>query len=306
MPRAKRPSRIYRLPRGRRAGRGVLALGRPSFTSRPRSLKRSSAWRVTARRSRLRSAQTFARCVRRAFLGVLQNISTGLKTAAVEAQNPKSALYTGSPTSVGSWPARELPKGRRRTDLPCTSVAGRRQHSIILKNRQRFFCRCNQLRTYARAMPAATLTRCLRRALGKEDIMHATLSPSWKKSLLPVFVSVVAFATATPATSRPQCFFQGLGFLPGGTSSAANGVNADGTVVVGGSNGQAFRWVNGTMTGLGFLPGPIFKRSEATGVNADGRSVIPPSPAASSGPKPSVGRQRVAWSVSAFWGWEPT
>src|SRR6516162_8298222 len=32
-----------------------------------------------------------------------------------------------------------------------TSVAGRRQHSIILKNRQRFFCRCNQLRTYRSA-----------------------------------------------------------------------------------------------------------------------------------------------------------
>src|SRR5262249_22463235 len=30
-------------------------------------------------------------------------------------------------------------------------VAGRRQHSIILKNRQRFFCRCNQLRTYRSA-----------------------------------------------------------------------------------------------------------------------------------------------------------
>src|SRR5215813_10611735 len=89
------------------------------------------------------------------------------------------------------------------------------------------------------------------RALGKEGIMHATLSPSWKKSLLLVFVSVVAFATATPATSRPQCFFQGLGFLPGGNSSFANGVNANGRVVVGVSIGQAFRWVNGTMTGLG-------------------------------------------------------
>src|SRR5262249_34486815 len=52
------------------------------------------------------------------------------------------------------------------------------------------------------------------RALGKEGIMHATLSPSWKKSLLLVFVSVVAFVTATPATSRPECFFQCLGFLP--------------------------------------------------------------------------------------------
>ena len=89
--------------------------------------------------------------------------------------------------------------------------------------------------------------------------MHATLSPSWKKSLLLVFVSVVAFVTATPATSRPQCFFQGLGFLPGPiTFSTAAGVNADGTVVVG--------------EGL-TIPSTV---------------------------KPSAGRQRAAWSVSAF------
>jgi len=34
--------------------------------------------------------------------------------------------------------------------------------------------------------------------------------------------------------------------------------------------GQAFRWVNGTMTGLGFLPGA--NTSTARGVNADARS----------------------------------
>ena len=66
---------------------------------------------------------------------------------------PESEIRTvlRQPNSVSLWPARELPKGRRRTDLPFTSVAGRRQHSIILKNRQRFFCRCNQLRTYRSA-----------------------------------------------------------------------------------------------------------------------------------------------------------
>src|SRR6516162_4790470 len=117
------------------------------------------------------------------------------------------------------------------------------------------------------------------RALGKEGIMHATLSPSWKKSLLLVFVSVVAFVTATPATSRPQCFFQGLGFLPGPiTFSTAAGVNADGTVVVGEgltipSHGQAFRWTAASgMVGLGFLPGRDF--STANGVNADGKVVV--------------------------------
>ena len=58
--------------------------------------------------------------------------------------------------------------------------------------------------------------------------------------------------------------------MPRGT---ATGVNADGTVVVGGSSGQgAFRWVNGTLSGLGFLPGGNF--SEARGVNADGTVVV--------------------------------
>ena len=108
--------------------------------------------------------------------------------------------------------------------------------------------------------------------------MHAKLSPSWKKSLLLVFVSVVAFATATPATSRSQCFFQGLGFLPGGSSSGASGVNANGTVVVGSAidasfHGQAFRWTAASgMVRLGFLPGGNF--SDANGVNADGTVVV--------------------------------
>src|SRR5215472_8570769 len=117
------------------------------------------------------------------------------------------------------------------------------------------------------------------RALGKEGIMHATLSPSWKKSLLLVFVSVVAFVTATPATSGPQCFFQGLGFLPGGTSSFAAGVSANGTVVVGNScclgiarMSQAFRWT--AASGMVSL-GPFqFLFSSANGVNDDGTVVV--------------------------------
>jgi probable HAF family extracellular repeat protein len=67
-------------------------------------------------------------------------------------------------------------------------------------------------------------------------------------------------------TLRPQgqCF------------SRANGVSADGSVVAGMSidgfnNEQAFRWLNGTMTGLGFLPSG--SQSEAWAVNADGSVV---------------------------------
>src|SRR5262249_46310861 len=65
--------------------------------------------------------------------------------------------------------------------------------------------------------------------------------------------------------------------------NAATDVNAAGTVVVGRSrhiptNGiiecrhEAFRWVNGTMSALGFLPGAT--SSEAAGVSADGSVVV--------------------------------
>src|SRR2546425_12544244 len=65
---------------------------------------------------------------------------------------------------------------------------------------------------------------------------------------------VAALAMAAPTKSHAQgASFQGVGFRPNSTISAATGVNADGTVVVGGSGGQAFRWIDGTMTGLGVL-----------------------------------------------------
>ncbi|MBX9792466.1 MAG: PEP-CTERM sorting domain-containing protein [Pirellulales bacterium] len=76
----------------------------------------------------------------------------------------------------------------------------------------------------------------------------------------------------------------GLGDLPGGIfSSYANGVSADGSVVVGyglsASGYEAFRWTSGggagqgTMVGLGDLPGGIFD-SYANGVSADGSVVV--------------------------------
>jgi probable HAF family extracellular repeat protein len=67
-----------------------------------------------------------------------------------------------------------------------------------------------------------------------------------------------SIALVQPAAADP---FTPLGFLPGGTYSIAQGVNADGSVVVGfgpstasGIN-EAFRWSGGIMTGLGLLPG---------------------------------------------------
>ena len=81
----------------------------------------------------------------------------------------------------------------------------------------------------------------------------------------------------------------GLGFLQDDTSkvrSEATGVSYDGSTVIGTSNvdhpdtpqssvEQAFIWVDGVMTGLGFLsgsPGPY--QSIATGVSADGSVVV--------------------------------
>src|SRR5262249_47881648 len=138
------------------------------------------------------------------------------------------------PNSVGLWPARELPKGRRRTDLPF-HFSGRPSAAFNPQGPAPLFLPL-QSASHLRSCDACGSAHAVPgRALSKEGIRHATLSPSWKKSLLLVFVSVVAFATATPATSGPQCFFQGLGFLPGSNRSEVRGVSADGRVVVGGA-----------------------------------------------------------------------
>ena len=196
---------------------------------------------------------------------------------------PESEIRTvrRQPNSVGYALPENCPKDGGVRTFRFTSVAGRRQAlnpqepaTLFLPLQSASHLRPCDAGGHARAVPG--------RALGKEGIMHATLSPSWKKSLLLVFVSVVAFVTATPATSGPQCFFQGLGFLPGRDSSSAAGVSANGTVVVGFSNRphfpgiippEAFRWTAASgMVGLGSLPGGNL--SGATGVNADGTVVV--------------------------------
>ncbi len=71
----------------------------------------------------------------------------------------------------------------------------------------------------------------------------------------------------------------GLGDLPGGSfDSRANGVSADGSIVVGRSNGpngnEAFLWTeSGGMVGLGDLPGGSFS-SIAYAVSGDGSFVV--------------------------------
>jgi probable HAF family extracellular repeat protein len=78
---------------------------------------------------------------------------------------------------------------------------------------------------------------------------------------ISVGIGLGAIGVAFPAQAAS---FQGLGDLSGGSFySYANGVSADGSVVVGrgsSANGnEAFRWTQGTgMVGLGDLSGGIF------------------------------------------------
>jgi len=88
-------------------------------------------------------------------------------------------------------------------------------------------------------------------------------------------------ANAVPDECEFVATFQGLGDLAGGDfSSAAYGVSADGTTVVGkstsassGSGSEAFQWTRSWgMVGLGYLPD--YHDSAAYGVSADGSVVV--------------------------------
>jgi len=94
---------------------------------------------------------------------------------------------------------------------------------------------------------------------------------------------VVGYAydmTQTPVAFRwspGDTDLEPLGYLPGGGDSYAYGVSADGSTIVGESNGpslhQAFRWTaSGGMQGLGYLPGGSF--SAANDVSADGSVIV--------------------------------
>jgi probable HAF family extracellular repeat protein len=92
--------------------------------------------------------------------------------------------------------------------------------------------------------------------------------------------SVVVGGTGTQAFRwTASTGMVGLGFLPGSSYSGANGVSADGLVVVGQSqlgpeSWEAFRWTASSgMVGLGDLPGGSFS-SAATAVSANGSVVV--------------------------------
>src|SRR5436853_45359 len=64
-----------------------------------------------------------------------------------------------------------------------------------------------------------------------------------------------------------------LGYLPGDNYSSATGVSADGSVIVGASANQAFRWTAGSgLIGLGYLPAAT--NSSAVAVSGDGSVVV--------------------------------
>jgi probable HAF family extracellular repeat protein len=66
-----------------------------------------------------------------------------------------------------------------------------------------------------------------------------------------------------------------LDLLPAAMSGSVTGISADGTVVVGESGAQAFRWTRASGTvALGFIPSASSQYSYAWGVSADGSSVV--------------------------------
>jgi uncharacterized membrane protein len=99
---------------------------------------------------------------------------------------------------------------------------------------------------------------------------HVTPNPSTGRTTGGGTFTVRAFGTPVPWTGAA---FRGLGFLPGGASSQAYGVSADGTTVVGqaaaASGNEAFRWTSGGgMQSLG-MPD-----SDARGASADGSVIV--------------------------------
>lgn len=82
-------------------------------------------------------------------------------------------------------------------------------------------------------------------------------------------------AGGTGAFRYADGILSNLGSLSTGANSRAYAVSTDGSVVVGGSANQPFRWSEdegGVMVGLGFLPGTT--RGQAWGVSGDGNAIV--------------------------------
>jgi probable HAF family extracellular repeat protein len=89
----------------------------------------------------------------------------------------------------------------------------------------------------------------------------------------------IGYASSSLSLGDEQAFkytlagatYVALGTL-GGNWSKAHAISNDGSVIVGESDYQAFKYQDGTMTGLGFLTGG--SASNATGVSADGTVIV--------------------------------
>lgn len=103
--------------------------------------------------------------------------------------------------------------------------------------------------------------------------------------LLPAGLIGLVMCCAAALATPPGII--GLGFLPGGLSSEATGISANGTVVVGSAtdatgNPFAFRWTRGGgMQNLGTLPGQAY--SNARAVSGNGEVVTGYSPITANG-----------------------
>ncbi|HZW07189.1 MAG TPA: GC-type dockerin domain-anchored protein [Phycisphaerales bacterium] len=90
--------------------------------------------------------------------------------------------------------------------------------------------------------------------------------------------AVITACLSCLTAAAPGQTFQGLGPIPGGTTSQAMGVSADGSVIVGhgsvGALNRPFRWTSaGNMVNLGVLEGGEIGSAQASEVSDDG-SVI--------------------------------
>ena len=120
------------------------------------------------------------------------------------------------------------------------------------------------------------------------------------QALARSFVLALASFAATSSSLARQAQFIPLGDLPGSSfRSEANGVSANGSVVVGvgsSASSEAFRWkAAGGMVGLGVLLGGG-TRSFANGINENGSVVVGWS---TSAPAPSPNGEAFRWTVGS-------
>jgi uncharacterized membrane protein len=131
--------------------------------------------------------------------------------------------------------------------------------------------------------------QCIRTSQPRSAIFLGIFGAYTRQRYTWVALMGAIMSLAVSHSEAQAASFSGLGFLSGSISSSAADVSANGSVVVGSSGDEAFRWTQASgLVGLGFVPGcNIYCSSAATGVSADGSVVVgtamapyppPPSP----------------------------